>query len=55
MVCPRCRIARLVEISMKVADRSVVMRSCSECGTRWQDGSEALDLPGVLKLVAASR
>ncbi len=55
MVCPRCGIARLVEIDLKLREQSVVMTSCSECGTRWDEGGRNVGLSGFLELVAASR
>lgn len=53
MSCPNCKKTTLVEITLKIAARSVTMRNCSGCDSRWwvSDG-EALPLPGVLALAA---
>jgi transcriptional regulator NrdR family protein len=56
MHCPRCRKARLVEITLTVQGASVRMRSCSTCDTRWWDREgEAIDLAGVLDLATVQR
>ena len=54
MHCPRCNRSRLVEIALKVGDRQLRMRNCSNCDTRWWDSEgEALELPGVLELASS--
>ncbi len=53
MTCPRCKASKLVEISTRMGDRTVTMRSCSRCDTRWWDSAgEPLELPGVLALAS---
>ncbi len=53
MACPTCRLSQLVEISVRMGDRNLTMRSCSRCEGRWWDSDgERLDLPGVLGLAA---
>lgn len=56
MQCPQCRDGKLVEISLRLAERQVIMRSCSHCETRWWDGDgERLGLGGVLQLAGSAR
>ncbi len=56
MDCPLCRDGKLVEISLCVADKQVVMRSCSHCETRWWAGDgQRLGLGHVLELAAVGR
>lgn len=56
MTCPVCRRTRLVEISLTLSERSLVMRNCSSCDTRWwHDEGQPTGLPRVLELAAASR
>lgn len=56
MTCPVCRRANLVEISLTLSQRPVVMRSCSACGhRRWQAEGRPTHLSGVLELAAAAR
>ncbi len=53
--CPRCS-ASLVEIRLDQAGRSMVMRSCSTCDTRWwQRDGEAVALRSVLDTVALTK
>ena len=53
--CERCRNA-LVEISLTIADRPVIMRSCSRCDRRsWSSEGESLALTGVLDKIGATR
>lgn len=53
MVCPKCKKTGLVEISLNIATRTVTMRNCSSCDTRWwHSEGEALPLPGVLALAS---
>jgi hypothetical protein len=55
MTCPKCR-ARLVEIGLKIKERSVTMHSCSRCDTRWwhTDG-DPVGLTNVLELATVSK
>jgi hypothetical protein len=56
VLCPVCRLARLVEIEMTLGGRPVVMASCSECGVRWREpGSGSIDLAKVLAMAASTR
>lgn len=53
MSCPKCKKAGLVEISLTIAARSVTMKNCSNCDSRWwQSEGESLHLPGVLALAS---
>lgn len=53
MSCPNCKRSSLVEITLKIASRSVTMQNCSGCDSRWwQSEGEALHLPGVLALAS---
>lgn len=53
MTCPNCRKTGLVEITLEIASRSVTMRNCSSCDSRWwQSDGESLPLPGVLELAS---
>ncbi len=52
-MCPWCKASQLVEISVRMGERTVTMRSCSRCDTRWWDSQgEPLELPGVLALAS---
>lgn len=54
--CPQCRHGRLVEIELTLADRQVVMRSCSECDTRWWDAEgRSSGLSEVLALASSGK
>lgn len=56
MQCPQCTHGKLVQISLRIADKDVVMRSCSVCETRWWVGDgERIGLGGVLELAGATR
>ncbi|MGH9068591.1 MAG: hypothetical protein ACRD0J_14055 [Acidimicrobiales bacterium] len=56
MTCPVCHRSRMIEIGLTLAERSVVMRSCSTCDTRWwQEDGQPAALPRVLELAAATR
>lgn len=56
MICPICRIARLVSIAMTVNDRRLTMHSCARCETRWWDrDGENVGLNSVLQTAAAPR
>lgn len=56
MICPNCRGAQLVEISLTLRDRQVTLHSCSKCDTRWWDcEGERIALQGVLDLAQVSR
>jgi hypothetical protein len=56
MKCPKCRVQRLVEVGLNIAQRKVTMRSCSHCDTRWWDSDgESLGLPRVLEMASVSR
>lgn len=53
MSCPKCKRSGLVEISLNIAARSVTMKNCSSCDSRWwQSEGESLHLPGVLALAS---
>jgi hypothetical protein len=54
-VCPRCS-SPLAEIHLDQAGRTMVMRSCSTCDSRWweRDG-EQVALGAVLDTVASSK
>lgn len=53
MSCPKCKRSELVEISLNIAARSVTMKNCSSCDSRWwQSEGESLPLPGVLALAS---
>ena len=53
--CERCRNA-LVEISLTIAERPLVMRSCSRCDRRsWSSEGESLPLGGVLDRIGTTR
>lgn len=42
MPCPICRDKKLVEITLQAGVKSLVLRSCSSCETKWweSEGSE---------------
>jgi hypothetical protein len=51
MSCPKCRAADLTEISLELRGKSVIMRSCARCETRWWDADgERVALHHVLHL-----
>ena len=53
MLCPLCRIARLVSITMTLNDRELTMHSCSRCETKWWDcDGENVGLKKVLETAA---
>ena len=53
MPCPSCRISRMVEITLTVAEERVTMRSCSRCDKRWWVRNEELvPVSGILELAA---
>ena len=54
--CPVCRAANVVEITLNIRDRRVVMRSCSICDNRWwhEDGEQS-SLNNVLELATSGR
>lgn len=53
MSCPKCKKSGLVEISLKIAARSVTMQNCSSCDSRWWTSEgESLHLPGILELAS---
>lgn len=55
MDCPRCKRSRLVEIALKIGTRSVRMRNCSACDSRWWDSDgRALALRNVLDLASGA-
>lgn len=49
MRCPVCS-RHMVEITMQVDGKELLLRSCSNCDTKWweKDG-EQVELPGVLE------
>ncbi len=49
MPCPICRDKQLVEISLHAGEKSLVLRSCSTCETKWweSEGSQ-VELERVL-------
>lgn len=50
--CPRCD-APVVEITIRVDGRDVLMQSCSNCeGRWWSSDGEALALGGVLERIS---
>lgn len=55
-LCPACSGGQMVEISLTLAGRPIVMRSCSRCETRWwgADGRDAR-LDEVLDIAATTR
>lgn len=56
MNCPQCRARRVIEIGVTVGGRSVTLRSCSGCDTRWWDNEgERLELRDVLDLATVRR
>ena len=56
MICPLCRIARLVTFAMNVNERRLNMHSCARCETRWWDrDGENVGLASVLRTAAAPR
>jgi len=54
--CPVCRAANVVEISLTIRERNVLMRSCSRCDSRWwhEDGEQS-SLDSVLELATTGR
>lgn len=53
--CPRCS-SSLVEIRLDQGGRSMVMRSCSTCDSRWwQADGEDVALTAVLATVAGAK
>ena len=56
MTCPNCQVSRLVQIGMKIKERTVTMHSCSRCYTRWWDSDgERLGLTNVLELATVTK
>ena len=54
--CPVCRAAHVVEISLTIRERSVLMRSCSRCDSRWwHENGQRSSLDSVLELAATGR
>lgn len=50
MPCPTCRDKQLVEITLQVGAKSLILRSCSTCETKWweSDGRQ-VGLENVLE------
>lgn len=49
MPCPVCVDKQLVEITLQAGDRQLVMRSCSNCETKWwESNGEKAGLGSVL-------
>jgi hypothetical protein len=53
--CEPCG-STMVEITLKVGEGTVVMRSCSRCDRRsWLSDGEPVELPGVLDQIGTTR
>jgi hypothetical protein len=53
MPCPVCRDKQLVEITLQVGERNLILRSCSHCETKWweNEGREV----GLENVLAAAK
>lgn len=55
MPCPVCRDKQLVEIKLHVGEKTLTLRSCSHCETKWWESEgEHVGLDNVLSAAANS-
>ncbi len=55
MPCPTCRNKQLVEITLQAGVKSLIMRSCSNCETKWWESEgQQVALENVLSVASAS-
>ena len=49
MPCPVCRDKQLVEITLQTGDKTLILRSCSSCETKWWESEgQEVGLQNVL-------
>ncbi len=56
MNCPTCHTRRVLAIGVHLAEKNVVLHSCSTCESRWwEENGEVIELTDVLELATVRR